>query len=1163
MKHIIVLLVWLALQVPHAYSASIVTNAFNKGELSPFLRGRTDVRAYYSGCETLENMLVMPYGGVRKRPGTYYIAAAKNADRVCRLMPFEYSVADNYVIEAGHLYMRFFRDGGQIIDYDGSENLSAVGSIVAHWKLNDDAASTAVVDADGATHDGVASANTDVFNDTGVTNGALDMDGQYYATVTDDDDFTFDDAADDAFSIAAWVYYVPNASWQYILSKEDYTSGSEAREWSLVVTSSDQIYFYIHDETNNSYESVRSGIGFLSGGWHYIVGTYDGRGGVDASYGMTLYVEGEALTRYRTVSGTYAQMRNTGAAVIIGGYENTSGSITDFWADKLDNIAVFDKEITQAEIDDLFDTTVDAYEITTTYTEEELNSLQYIQSADEMYIVHPDHAPAKLTRAGHVSWTLADVSFTEGPFKPENLTTTTLNPSAATGSITIEASATGTFKASHVNSHWQISHYISAVEIAGQVTDNHDSSSLTVYKGQSYDYNTYNTWVGKTTLQRSYDAGSTWFDVIPFTSSTAENTTYAGEEELADAVYRVHYVDTSGTMEYSVIAHSFKREGIAKITAYTDSDTVTATVTKTLGATSATTYWSEAAWSDDEGYPSCIAFVEERQAYANTTGSPQTLWFSETDDWNSFLEGAESSDAISRTIAANQVNAIQWLSPQTMLMFGTTGGEWKLYASGADEPLAPDNVNVKRQAGYGSTNIQAQVMNNSTIFVQRNGEIVRKLQYSFDVDMWIAPDLTVLAEHITGDGITQIALQKTPYPVLWCVREDGELLGLTMEESQEVLGWHHHDFGGDVESVAVIPGISEDEVWIAIERVIDSSTARYIEQLQPIDWGADQEDMFFVDSGLTYDGGAAVTISDISSASPAVVTAANHGFSDGDQIRISGLGAPVHADDVPVILGFDQDGDDVIGASDVLDIATEYNAGRITLYQYYIGLYFYTSADPIVATLATLEDVFLHEIDEKVFSVGTVVDVDSFQLRDASDAVNIDSTGYSSYSAYTPGTATRVENTFTVTHLTGETLSVIGDGGYYGTVAVSSDTITLDNYYNTVHAGIPFTAKVKPMTLSMASEPGSLFGVNQRITEVLLRLHETLDCEVGADFTTMDPYTFRDVTDLLEAATPVYTGDKILSFPGSFERQGNICIQSAKPLPLTVLGLRAEFEAER
>lgn len=87
---------------------------FTAGELSPRLKGRVDLQKYYNGCQTLENFLIFPHGGVTRRPGTRFVAAAKHADKPCRLLRFQFSTVQAYQIEAGDEYFRFFKDQGQV-----------------------------------------------------------------------------------------------------------------------------------------------------------------------------------------------------------------------------------------------------------------------------------------------------------------------------------------------------------------------------------------------------------------------------------------------------------------------------------------------------------------------------------------------------------------------------------------------------------------------------------------------------------------------------------------------------------------------------------------------------------------------------------------------------------------------------------------------------------------------------------------------------------------------------------------------------------------------------------------------------------------------------------------------------------------------------------------
>lgn len=86
-------------------------------------------------------------------------------------------------------------------------------------------------------------------------------------------------------------------------------------------------------------------------------------------------------------------------------------------------------------------TVAEIYEVTTTYTETQLETMAFTQSADVLYIVHKDHPPRKLIRSGATSWALSAISFLDGPYLPINSSATTFTPSHSTNlNITITAS---------------------------------------------------------------------------------------------------------------------------------------------------------------------------------------------------------------------------------------------------------------------------------------------------------------------------------------------------------------------------------------------------------------------------------------------------------------------------------------------------------------------------------------------------------------------------------------------------------------------------------------------------------------------------------------------------------------------------------------------------
>lgn len=92
----------------------IITN-FSAGEIDPRFHGRVDLSQYFNACRILENAIVLTLGGAEKRPGTYFIAEAKNSAKKVRLVPFKFSTTQEYILEFGHNYIRFYKDRGQIV----------------------------------------------------------------------------------------------------------------------------------------------------------------------------------------------------------------------------------------------------------------------------------------------------------------------------------------------------------------------------------------------------------------------------------------------------------------------------------------------------------------------------------------------------------------------------------------------------------------------------------------------------------------------------------------------------------------------------------------------------------------------------------------------------------------------------------------------------------------------------------------------------------------------------------------------------------------------------------------------------------------------------------------------------------------------------------------
>lgn len=285
----------------------------------------------------------------------------------------------------------------------------------------------------------------------------------------------------------------------------------------------------------------------------------------------------------------------------------------------------------------------------------------------------------------------------------------------------------------------------------------------------------------------------------------------------------------------------------------------------------ATTEWAYGAFNALYSYPSAVTFHENRLWFGGTANDPQRIWGSASNDFLTFKPGTNDDSSIDVTIAARETNGIKWMESQDETIFiGTSGEEWTLSASTAGAAMTPASIQARRRTAYGSTNIQAVVAKDSVMFTSQTGRSLHEFTYIYDNDRYKAPDMTLLAEHLTQSGIVELAVQKSPETIIWAVNNDGDLLGFTYERDQNVVGWHVHmsEAGAaDFESITTIYGTRADEVWMIVKRTVGGATKRYIERFYPTAAKYNYDtmtDLFYVDCGLKIAQAASTTVAGLS-----------------------------------------------------------------------------------------------------------------------------------------------------------------------------------------------------------------------------------------------------------------------------------------------------------
>ena len=314
--------------------------------------------------------------------------------------------------------------------------------------------------------------------------------------------------------------------------------------------------------------------------------------------------------------------------------------------------------------------------------------------------------------------------------------------------------------------------------------------------------------------------------------------------------------------------------GVVQITKFTSSTSISGTLLSIMGTTdfadpsaaAAGTWTLEVpSWSVSAGWPRTGDFYQGRLYQASTASEPTTFWGSRSDDYDNYAIGVFSDDAVGYTMAARQLNRIEWLREHNRsLLLGTTGSEHAATGSGADNvPLGGDVIPyIDRLATNGCMPVQPVSARKTTIYVDRSRRKIMGIGFDLNADSEADSELNVGAEHITQSGVRLggIAFEKRLNPRLYFVREDGQLISMTFFPEQKVVAFSRRTTDGTIEAVASIPALTgqPDHVWIVAKRTINGQEQRCIEffeehheELSGRDWVSLQTDGAVVLTGLT------------------------------------------------------------------------------------------------------------------------------------------------------------------------------------------------------------------------------------------------------------------------------------------------------------------------
>jgi len=809
-----------------------IQTAFDSGQYSARMDGRVDVEGYRNACKRIENFIVFPQGGAIARSGSKYIANTK-ADGAARLIPFVISTVSAYVVEIGNGYMRFYKNGAQLLDTGSPVEITSPYLTADLFEID------------------FAQTNSVMYfahNDHSPRKLSRISDTEW---VLHEVNFNTEPLIDDFFTIDVDI------TLSQVVGGSAFNSDKTAR-------------FSDASGTGNAFDFLDGDIGrvlFAGQRSATILWKDEGAGAGDGVLGKII---DKFLDSDTTLSSGELSMVGTPFGSLNPSAQGAVGDVITLTSNVNGNVA---ERFTAA-----------------LWVASSIGSQYY-------YNVNPTTEPDEMAWHGNfLNKNTAALDKVTGTHKAGFADSAFLVDNAGRDfeSLGVETGMT------ILNLTDGSSGTITAI---GNQDATNDKIEVTLTGGTDDDFDVGDSFriVLSSLGIGEWDYGDVdglGFDTIYIRIPTDVDPSTLANTQDRHAILRVDTTGSAAELFRKVDEGKYIQihSGLVEITTFVSATVVRGRVLIALDAATATTIWilGSSYW-DSADYPGAVVFHENRLIYGGSPSFPNTFWGSEVGQFENFKPGVSDADSYAFTLNARTASLIRWLESRDVMVAGLEDSEWQIGLR--DAIITPSSIFTRRRTIHGCANIQSIVAEKSILFVERGGDKIRELNFNFETDDYIADDKTLLAEDVGGaSGFKQLAVQNRPFPVIWGVNNDGDLVGMTYIRNQNLAAWHVHKTGAtaagasdasdNYESVAVIPNLTDetvDEVWVVVNRTINGSPARFVERFEkPLDVDADPEDARMLDA-FTLQETTSTTVSGLDRFDGDVVTA----IRDGDPDKIT------------------------------------------------------------------------------------------------------------------------------------------------------------------------------------------------------------------------------------------------------------------------------------
>lgn len=392
--------------------------------------------------------------------------------------------------------------------------------------------------------------------------------------------------------------------------------------------------------------------------------------------------------------------------------------------------------------------------VETTFLESEIDLIKYAQYKNQLFLVHENHCPSVLEHT-ESGWSLRNLRF-NGSFVDNSMIT----------SITL-TSGTHLFPDKRVNyDKWQY---------AVSVVDADNNESLAKLSA----LHTNDISLSQQSITVSCNLSSTeGIDSLNFYKINGGEFFFV--QKIAVERNR---------LEYSFIDGGLATDGTKSIKQeFTDFDTE---------------------------YPKCVAFFNQRLIYGATKSKPNDIWGSNVGKYEDFTNtiNLSSSEAFNLTLASGTLDEIESMIPLSSLIVFSSGKIWRIDGTSAS------NMSAAIESYSSISDLSPNATKKSILYIDASLNTISNFVYSYELNGYVGQNLDILARELfDGYRFVSQSFRNNPFPVFFCVREDGVMLALTYLREENIYAWSEMTTKGEYKDVCCLISQVNDKIFCKVKR---------------------------------------------------------------------------------------------------------------------------------------------------------------------------------------------------------------------------------------------------------------------------------------------------------------------------------------------------------